>query len=184
VWSSFCWTPIIIWQTQSQAHPCTLIGSFLVRILQYGPFPWKRSNACIFVLEWSRQIQNLQPKLRKEKKLWILSFFTVKLPEEAKKIFFSRNFKDGWRRRTFFKRVLLAWRSGNFDVETETRVTESQDAIYIINNLLICFSTQIGIILKKHLNSRSLKRVGARSFGKIKTRLNTVTVPSYYFSYG
>ena len=38
-----------------------------------------------FCFERSRQIQNLQPKQRK-KKLCILSFFTVKLPEEAKKI--------------------------------------------------------------------------------------------------
>ena len=45
----------------------------------------KTSDPCIFVLERSRQIQNLQPKQRK-KKLWILSFFTGKLPEEAKKI--------------------------------------------------------------------------------------------------
>ena len=50
--------------------------------------------------------------------------------------------------------------------------------------LLIYFSTQIGIILKKHLNSRSLKRVGVRSSGKIKMRLNTMTVPAHYFSYG
>ena len=50
---------IIIWQTQSSANPCALIGTFSVRILQYGPFPWKRSNPCIFVLERSRQIQNL-----------------------------------------------------------------------------------------------------------------------------
>ena len=28
-----------------------LIVSFSVRILQYGPFPWKRSNPCI--LFWS-----------------------------------------------------------------------------------------------------------------------------------
>ena len=43
-----------------------LIGSFSVWILQYGPFPWKPSNPFIFVLERSRQIQNLQPKQRKE----------------------------------------------------------------------------------------------------------------------
>ena len=46
--------------------PCALIGSFSVRILQYGPFPWKRSNLCIFVLKQSRQIQNLQPRQRKK----------------------------------------------------------------------------------------------------------------------
>lgn len=37
----------------------------------------------------------------------------------------------------------------------------------VSKRFLICFSTQIGIILKKHLNSRSFKQVGARSFGKI-----------------
>ena len=61
-------------------NPCALIGSFSVRILQFGPFP------CIFVLERSRQIQNLQPKQRKKKTVNHLSFFTLKLPEEAKKI--------------------------------------------------------------------------------------------------
>ena len=45
------------------ANPCALIGSFSVRILQYGPFPWK---PCIFVLEQSRQIQHLQPRQRKK----------------------------------------------------------------------------------------------------------------------
>ena len=57
---------------------------FLGRILQYGPFPWKWSQPCIFVLEQSRQIQTLQPK-QPEKKMWILSFFIAKLPEKAKK---------------------------------------------------------------------------------------------------
>ena len=38
-----------------------------------------------------------------EKKGWKLSFFTLKLPGEAKRLKFFRNFKDGWRRRTFFK---------------------------------------------------------------------------------
>ena len=32
-------------------NPCTLIGSCSVGILQYGPFPWKWSKTCIFVLE-------------------------------------------------------------------------------------------------------------------------------------
>ena len=72
--------------------PCVLIGSFSVRILQYGPFPWKRSNPCIFVLEQSRQIQHLQPRQRK-KKVRKLSFFTLKLPAEAKKIEFFPKFQ-------------------------------------------------------------------------------------------
>ena len=58
---------LIIWQSQSWANPSALIGSFSVEILQYGRFPWKRSKPCIFVLEQSRQINNLQPKQRKKK---------------------------------------------------------------------------------------------------------------------
>ena len=34
--------------------------------------------------------------------------------KKLKRLKFFRNFKDGWRRRTFSKRVLLSWRSGNF----------------------------------------------------------------------
>ena len=56
----------LLYNKPSQANPCALIGSFSVRILQYGPFPWKRCNPCIFALERSRQIQNLQPKQRKK----------------------------------------------------------------------------------------------------------------------
>ena len=33
----------IIWQDSLEVNPCILIGSFLVGILPYGPFPWKRS---------------------------------------------------------------------------------------------------------------------------------------------
>ena len=70
---------------------------FLGQDLQYGPFPWKRSNPCIFVLERSRQIQNLQPKQRK--KVWISLFFTLKLPEEAEKIEFFPKFQS-WMKKT------------------------------------------------------------------------------------
>ena len=45
---------------------------------------WKGSNLCIFVLERSWQIQNLQPKQRK--KTVNIVIFTVNLPEEAKEI--------------------------------------------------------------------------------------------------
>ena len=92
----------IIWQTQSLANPCALTGSFLVRILQYGPFPWKRSNPYIFVLEQSRQIQNLQQRQRKKKcENCHSSHWNYQQKQERLKFF--RNFKDGWRRRTFFK---------------------------------------------------------------------------------
>ena len=58
--------------------PCALIGSFSVRILQYGTFSWKRSNPCIFVLKQTRQIQNLQPRQRqKSVKIVILHIETT-----------------------------------------------------------------------------------------------------------
>ena len=41
-------------------------------------------QAVYFCFEFSRQIQNLQPK--KRKKMWTLSFFIAKLPEKAKEI--------------------------------------------------------------------------------------------------
>ena len=34
---------IIIWQSSVKVNPHVLIGPFLVGILPYGPFPWKRS---------------------------------------------------------------------------------------------------------------------------------------------
>ena len=46
---------------------------------------WKRSNPCIFVLERSQQIQNLQPKQRK-KTVNIVILHSETIPEEAKKI--------------------------------------------------------------------------------------------------
>ena len=60
-------------------------------------FPWKRSNPCIFVSEQSRHIQHLQPRQRK--KVWKLSFFTLKLPPEAKKIEIFPKFQR-WMKRT------------------------------------------------------------------------------------
>ena len=73
------------------ANPRALIGSFSVRISQYRPFPWKRSNLCIFVLERTRQIHNLQPKQRK------------KLPEEAEKIEIFPKFQSWMKKMNIFK---------------------------------------------------------------------------------
>jgi len=64
-----------------------------------------RSKPCSFVLEQSRQIQNLQPKQRK--KMSILSFFKAKLPEKAKKIEFLLRFQ-----RWMKKKNILRARSG------------------------------------------------------------------------
>ena len=41
---------LIIWQDSLEVNPSVLIGSFLVGILPYGPFPWKRSYAVYFFL--------------------------------------------------------------------------------------------------------------------------------------
>ena len=75
------------------------------------PLPLKGewSNPCIFVLERSQQIQNLQINNNNSetKKNWILSSFKVKIE-------FFWDFKDGWRRQTFSKGVLLSWRSEKF----------------------------------------------------------------------
>ena len=49
-------------------------------------------------------------------------------PKKLKRLKFFRNFKDGWRRRTSSKRVLLSWRSGNFFMEKLKQ--ESQSAVY------------------------------------------------------
>ena len=53
----------IIWQDSLEVNPSVLIGSFLVGILPYGPFPWKRSMLCIFLVFESRASKF---KLRKE----------------------------------------------------------------------------------------------------------------------
>ena len=60
-----------------------------------------------------------------KKKVWTLSFFIAKLPEKAKKIEVLLR-----RRRTFSERV-QCYREHleTFDSETETGITESQEAI-------------------------------------------------------
>ena len=89
----------------------------------------KRSNPCIFALEQSRQIQNLQPKQRK-KTVNCCHPSQRNYQKKLKRLKIFRNFKDGWRRRTFSKRVLLSWRYlETFDVEKETGITESQETI-------------------------------------------------------
>ena len=55
---------IIIWQDSLEVNPSVLIGSFLVGILPYGPFPWKRSYAVYFLgfRKPRRQIQTTKRK--------------------------------------------------------------------------------------------------------------------------
>ena len=63
-------------------------------------------------------------------KLWILSFFTVKLPEEAKKIEIFPKFQR-WMKKGEHSRSEFYYPEDleTFDVETETGITESQEAI-------------------------------------------------------
>ena len=71
-----------------------LIGSFSVRIFD--------GNGPIRVfLFWSEAGKFKIWNQNSEKKVWILSFFTLKLLEDANKIEFFRNFNHGWRRQTF-----------------------------------------------------------------------------------
>ena len=51
----------IIWQDSLEVNLSVLIGSFLVGILPYGPFPWKRSYAVYFLFSKAGKF-----KLRKE----------------------------------------------------------------------------------------------------------------------
>ena len=53
---------IIIWQDSLGVNPSVLIGSFLVGILPYGPFPWKRSYAVYFLSGESWQSQTTKRK--------------------------------------------------------------------------------------------------------------------------
>ena len=54
-------TAFIIWQDSLEVNPSVLIGSFLVEILPYGPFPGKRSYAVYFLFSKAGKF-----KLRKE----------------------------------------------------------------------------------------------------------------------
>ena len=66
---------IIIWQDSLEVNPSVLIGSFLVGILPYGPFPWKRSYAVYFC---SRKLENSNY----EKKTFKYSHLRKKLPKK------------------------------------------------------------------------------------------------------
>ena len=63
---------IIIWQDSLEVNPSVLIGSFLVGILPYGPFPWKRSMLSIFL------VFEIQTTKRKRSNTL---FFAKKLPK-------------------------------------------------------------------------------------------------------
>ena len=96
--------PFIIWQDSLEVNPCILIGSFLVGILPYGPFPWKRSQAvklCIFCFRKPAN-SNFATKTTKRKRANAL-IFAKKLP---KRLIFYRAYnkreKDEYSRSEFY----------------------------------------------------------------------------------
>ena len=69
------------------------------------------------------------------KKMWILLFFISKLPElKLKRFKFYRDFKDGWRRRTFSEQVQY-YPEGmeTFDAETATGITKARRLLTILS---------------------------------------------------
>ena len=80
-------------------------------------------------LFWSRKLQNLQSQQRK-KKCGHCHSSSRNYQKKLKRLKFYWDFKDGWRRRTFSERVQYHREHlETFDSETETGITESQEAI-------------------------------------------------------
>ena len=67
----------IIWQGKVEVNPSVLIGSFLVGILPYGPFPWKRSYA-VYFFGFRKPRRQIQTTKRKRSNTLI---FAKKLPK-------------------------------------------------------------------------------------------------------
>ena len=65
---------------------------------------YRNGPICVFVF-WSKAGKFNICNQDSKKKVWKLSFFTLKLSaqQKLKRLTFFWNFKDGWRRRTFFK---------------------------------------------------------------------------------
>ena len=103
-----------------------LLGrDFAVRIVSM-----ETVQAMYFCFEHSRQIQNLQPKKRKKKKCGYCHSSSRNYQKKLKRLKFYWDFKDGWRRRKFSERVkYYPEHPETFDSETETGITESQEAI-------------------------------------------------------
>ena len=76
---------LIIWQDSLEVDPSVLIGSFLVGILPYGPFPWKRSYA-VYFFGFRKPRRQIQTTKRKRSNTLI---FAKKLP---KRLIFYRAF--------------------------------------------------------------------------------------------
>ena len=68
---------LIIWQDSLEVSPSVLIGSFLVGILPYGPFPWKRSYA-VYFFGFRKPRRQIQTTKRKRSNTLI---FAKKLPK-------------------------------------------------------------------------------------------------------
>ena len=68
---------LIIWRDSLEVNPCILIGSILVGILPYGPFPWKRNGhkLCIFFVCFRKPANsNFATKTTKRKRVNALIF--------------------------------------------------------------------------------------------------------------
>ena len=86
---------------------------------------------CIFVLEQGRPIQicNQNSKKKKKKRCEYCHFSLRNYQKKLKRLTFYWDFKDWWRRRPFSERVQYYPEDlETFDVETETGITESQEA--------------------------------------------------------
>ena len=91
---------IIIWQDSLEVNPSVLIGSFLVGILPYGPFPWKRSMLCIFLVFESRAGKF---KLRKEN----VQILSSSQRNYLKRLIFYRAYNKN-EEQIFTKQILLS----------------------------------------------------------------------------
>ena len=72
-----CSMLIIIWQDSLEVNPSVLIGSFLVGILPYGPFPRKRSYG-VYFFGFRKPRRQIQTTKRKRSNTLI---FAKKLPK-------------------------------------------------------------------------------------------------------
>ena len=97
------WQIPVLWLVLSRSGFCSRD-----RFHGNGPF-------CVFLF-WSEtgklKIYNENSEKKNCENIVILHSENTRRKLKRLKLF--RHFKDGWRRRTFCKRVLLSWRSGNF----------------------------------------------------------------------
>ena len=107
----------IIWQDSLEVNPSVLIGSFLVGILPYGPFPWKRSYA-VYFFGFRKPRRQIQTTKRKRSNTLI---FAKKLPKRL--IFYrayNKNEEHKYSRSEFYY-------PEDLNAETYSGIGERQD---------------------------------------------------------